>query len=290
MKRFNKNRLLGNLTSSDVINSSSNSRQVTIFHRFDINMQHVGNAFTLIELLVVISIVSLLISILLPALHSARMAAQQSACLSNIRQYGIALSVYATEFDQWLPIAQGFAGTEGTTSGIVGRLARGEYIATTLEANKNRTGVFFCPRDKHTATPGSPIYPSFSSYKGLSPLAWHDKGPDGSTIPWTGMRLDLVPQWGETYYDVDPGDPFPILTEYYYENPGSTNDGIAFAGGNYFRPPSTTTNPINTDSSTEHTKGNRSIIYNDFHGEVGYIAWRDPSYYPYIDFWFPGAK
>lgn len=57
--------------------------------------------FTLIELLVVISIISLLVSILLPALSSARTAARTTACLSNLRQNGIAEATYAAEYDGW---------------------------------------------------------------------------------------------------------------------------------------------------------------------------------------------
>jgi prepilin-type N-terminal cleavage/methylation domain-containing protein len=64
---------------------------------------HLRKAFTLIELLVVISIIALLVGILLPALGAARRSAQGVACLSNIKQFGVALGVHVAENDGELP-------------------------------------------------------------------------------------------------------------------------------------------------------------------------------------------
>lgn len=54
-------------------------------------------AFTLVELLVVVGIIGLLVSILMPSLQKARRAANTAACLSNLRQLGLAMTIYATE-------------------------------------------------------------------------------------------------------------------------------------------------------------------------------------------------
>ena len=62
-----------------------------------------GRGFTLVELLVVIGIIALLISILLPTLRKARQSAVTAACLSNLRQIGMAFHLYANENKGWLP-------------------------------------------------------------------------------------------------------------------------------------------------------------------------------------------
>ena len=69
-------------------------------------------AFTLIELLVVISIISMLISITLPALSSARETARGVECLSNQRQIGLATEIYRFDYDDFLPVERADDATE----------------------------------------------------------------------------------------------------------------------------------------------------------------------------------
>jgi prepilin-type N-terminal cleavage/methylation domain-containing protein len=102
-------------------------------------------AFTLIELLVVISIISLLVSILLPALTHAREAARRSVCGSNMHQFGIAYYQYNIDNRGRMPSPSTYNDLDGTAiyrttpafisaygSGVTnhGLLYSGRYLAT----------------------------------------------------------------------------------------------------------------------------------------------------------------
>lgn len=61
--------------------------------------------FTLIELLVVIAIIAILMAILMPALQRVKEQAREMGCRSNLRQYGIAQSIYLDDYDSRYPEA-----------------------------------------------------------------------------------------------------------------------------------------------------------------------------------------
>jgi prepilin-type N-terminal cleavage/methylation domain-containing protein len=68
-----------------------------------LNLRHRFLGFTLIELLVVITIICILAAIIMPAISKVKAAANQTQCLSNLRQIGAGIGLYAGDHDGYLP-------------------------------------------------------------------------------------------------------------------------------------------------------------------------------------------
>jgi prepilin-type N-terminal cleavage/methylation domain-containing protein/prepilin-type processing-associated H-X9-DG protein len=145
-------------------------------------------AFTLTELLVVIAIIAVLAALLLPALGRTKTKAHNAACLSNLRQLGIAARLYAEAHQERLPSAEILPSKPVDPQRPLPRISDvlGRYVGQAAGSNVASAQVFRCLGDSRNR---------FAS--------------EGSSYEWNyelnGHRIDQ-PRTSEAFLLLKPGD------------------------------------------------------------------------------------
>jgi prepilin-type N-terminal cleavage/methylation domain-containing protein len=186
------------------------------------------SAFTLVELLVVIAIVVILVAILLPALSRARLAADKTCCLSNLRQIGLYLQQYQNQYRGRIPIYitvsqvdrivylgavndysnLGLLVPANIAPGSGSELGRVFYCPGTATWGTQRRFNYFDPNDINSSNPwiGWPDCTTRITYSLRMEYSARDGG--GLNVQYPNARWDL--DASELTY-INPPSPTPIF-------------------------------------------------------------------------------
>jgi prepilin-type N-terminal cleavage/methylation domain-containing protein/prepilin-type processing-associated H-X9-DG protein len=167
--------------------------------------------FTLIELLVVIAIIAILAAILFPVFARAREKARQSSCVSNLKQLGLAMMSYCTDYDGcypdarvsnypnpgWWPWGAGYVGGAGISNYAI-RIYMDDLVtpggmAATLNPYVKNMQVFRCPSDpKGERWAPGPVRGSYYWRHALDAEASINNTPISDSTPQRPAQLAML--------------------------------------------------------------------------------------------------
>ena len=122
--------------------------------------------FTLIELLVVIAIIGILAAMLLPALSSARERGRTIVCVGNLKQIGLAVIMYADDWDGYLPQASApFGAPLSWQDRLVPYLSRLQNVTIANYNWRRNQKTFMCPSSRLNKIHMGPVSPDTYGYR-----------------------------------------------------------------------------------------------------------------------------
>ncbi len=223
----NKRQLVGNRSINRIMFDRYNRNNSRIGHH-----DHDHNAFrsrhgsprsftqgfTIVELLVVISIITLLIALLLPALKQTREVAKMSLCQSNLHQLGLAVAIYAADHYGLYPSA-------------IANSADPRHFSPWEALWQNKAigtrEVWDCPADETREPNGWDAWYMHPS------VAWAGPYNRSYVYEWSAGQYDVrtTPQWQTPYYpDLDP-NPSEDQLIFDYENGQTDHNNLAWSQG-----------------------------------------------------------
>jgi prepilin-type N-terminal cleavage/methylation domain-containing protein/prepilin-type processing-associated H-X9-DG protein len=226
------------------------------------------SGFTLIELLVVIAIIAILAAILFPVFAQAREKARQTACLSNTKQIGTAVMMYAQDYDEGLPawhrnLAAGL-GLTGTLEEYWDAVLI-PYVKSGDPVRQNLGGVWRCP-----SAQGASNLRSYGYSQVLMRGGWE------TNINGTTYRFPMLPQIdapAQTVFVGDGGSAGRLAPPWFYQSHANRGGTATAAPG----APTTTNNQW--EWPDRHNEG-ANYVFCD-----GHAKWlRDAAAFP------PGMK
>ena len=241
------------------------------------------SGFTLIELLVVIAIIAILAAMLLPALAKSKLKAQQSQCLSNMKQMEICWQLYADDNQDTLArnipgdAASWINGTTGDENNAAGATNLAALASGLLYPYNKAYGIYKCP-SAQGATPsgvdGSLLVRTCSITPRFGNTTDHDMLVDSSAGPNEGgivLKLSNIV------------NPAPVNASVFIDESVDTVDDGFFAMDNY-QPVggASAPDPLSYQNSPSLRHGGSTMTLSFADGHVGVMSFKEGEKEPFL--------